>query len=286
MSGNVFFQQSTTSTGDRLVIVSLSNISLPASTAPARWHPVNITGARGTLALTSAGAGSLSFTANVAFGAFSAGATLKLEINTTSQRIEVSGPFGSVVLDPGPYFQVVLSDLTISFPGIEIEGDFAFRSATRPDGSTVQIIAGNNLRVFIGDNTGGNRVGLEMQDGLALFIQSGTQERGTITGTVELVGVDGITLRARLTVRLNEGTFVGTDTFELDGETITQTFTSLETGSFIQVVGTGVQVSVGGVAELRGNFTFTRPNTRASWWPAPTCRRSSAKGPTGSTTAR
>ena len=48
-----------------------------------------------------------------------------MEVNNTNQAFNVTGAFGTVNLDAGSYMRLVVS-LSVSFPGVEIEGDFGF----------------------------------------------------------------------------------------------------------------------------------------------------------------
>ena len=119
LTGQFGFLRSTKTTGETITVVSAQNISIPSFTAGGTLaSAINITGASGTLVLTPQGiGGNLTFTAAVAFSSFSAGATVILDINRTSQAIDADGPFGSIHLDAGPFFQFELSNLTITLPG-------------------------------------------------------------------------------------------------------------------------------------------------------------------------
>ena len=136
------------------------------------------------------------------------------------------------MLEAGDYIKVVISDLSISFPGVEIEGDFSFKTATK-EGVEETIVVGNNVRVFVGDNTGGTLTGLELINGTSVLIQEGELEAGYVTGTVRLLGVDGITLQATMTVSLNEFNNTISDTYIIDGEEVAIDFgTVKQTGSW------------------------------------------------------
>jgi Ca2+-binding RTX toxin-like protein len=272
LSGRIAFQQSTDSEGGKVVIIAASQISVTdfTGTGTDPESPLDISNARGTLVIMGGGvagggvAGSLSFESDVAIGGVEAGAEFKLVMSDIEAPVDLEGPFGSIHFDPGPFILIEISDLTISFPGVEIEGDFSFRQATKEDGSTIEVIIGNNVRVFVGDNTGEEPIGLELSQGKAIFLRSGDADAGFVSGRVELLGVEGLVLSATLTVRINESSQpLAKTTFYIDEEQVSIEFTDTEVAdaegnSFIQFGGSEIQLSVLNTVELRGNLTFTR----------------------------
>jgi hypothetical protein len=274
LSGRIAFQQSTDSEGNKVVIIVASRIGIVGFTGTGAdpGSPLDISGARGTLVIMSVTdggvtdtgvAGSLAFESQVAIGGVEAGAEFKLVMSDIPQPVDIEGPFGSIHFDAGPFILIEISDLTISFPGVEIEGDFSFRQATREDGSTFEVIIGNNVRVFVGDTD--SLIGLELSEGQAVFLRSGDADAGFISGRVQLLGVEGLVLSARLTLRINESAQPVTETtFFIDEEMVTIAFAEGEHAevqgedSFIQFGGEEIQLSVLNTLELRGNLTFTR----------------------------
>jgi hypothetical protein len=237
--------------------------------------------ASGTFVIVNGGmAGWLGFSSSAAIGDFGAGATLKLEINNTEEQIDVAGPFGAVLLEPGPFIRIVISDLTIELFGLTIEGDFSYRDAVQ-DNETITVIIGNNVRVFVGDDRGNDDsnddIGIELTDGRAVLIQQGDIEAGFIEGRVQLVGIDGLELDATMKLRYNEFTHIDyglkdiSDEFILDGETIDIEFIgpdefavvqNNQTNPFIQVSGSDIHLSVVDIIDLRGeHLTVTRQGT-------------------------
>ncbi|HEY9248054.1 MAG TPA: hypothetical protein VIO38_02935, partial [Rariglobus sp.] len=268
MTGKFAFEQYKDTAGARTVVVSASNVSIGSFTGEgAGSSGISITDARGVFVLNSYGfAGTLSFTTSVALEFFDAGATIKLEMNNTNRAVYAAGAFGTIQMEAGNFTRLVLNDLSISFPGVEIEGDFSFKSAV-VNGVSVQVIVGTNVRVFVGD-TSGARVGLELTDGEAFFLNGSGGKAGYITGRVTLVGVDGLTITANMTLRINETTAAVNETVILDGKTITLAFSGSEIGvagsPFIQFKAEAIHFSVLDVIELYGNFTFTRTASQFS----------------------
>ena len=115
---------------------------------------------------------------------------------------------------------------------------------------------GNNVRIFVGDNTGIEPVGLELTSGTAVLIKENDLEAGFVTGTVRLLGVDGVTLQATMTLRLNEFSTAINETYILDGETITVAFDADQTVDFVEVTGGNILIGLNDVATLSGNFGF------------------------------
>ncbi|MCG8701351.1 MAG: hypothetical protein MI922_25075, partial [Bacteroidales bacterium] len=266
--GKIAFQQTEQTAGDKIVMISASEVGVTAFDGEGSGGTaVDIAGARGVLIITQGGvAGSLQFTSDTEFGAFSAGATLSLEINNTGSSIDVEGPlFGTITMDAGSFVRVVISDLKIVIPGLEIEGDFSFRQASQNE-SNLEVIAGNNVRVFVGINSGIDPIGIELTEGQALLVREDGLEAGFITGNVSLVGITGLEFTSKMTLRINEFTSTQAETFVLDGETFSFEFQSTEVAdsdgdSFIQLVGQDINLSIAGVLALFGKFTITRNNS-------------------------
>ncbi|MET0263637.1 MAG: hypothetical protein ABW223_12110, partial [Rariglobus sp.] len=264
LTGDFGFEQVRTAAGQTTTILSAANVSLSFNGDGTGGSPISITGARGLLVLSNAGiAGTLSFTANATVGPIQAGGTMKLEINNTNAPVSVTGVFGTVTLDAGVYKRIAVNDLTISFPGIEIEGDFSFTTATLPGGASTQVIVGNNVRIFVGDNVGGSGIGLEMVDGRAVFIKTANNLKvGYVTGKVTLKGVNGLVITAIMTLRINESGGAVNQTFTLDGETVNLNFSASEIAengiSFIQFSAINSRFSIVDIFEFYGDLVFTR----------------------------
>ncbi|MDP1580398.1 MAG: calcium-binding protein, partial [Candidatus Didemnitutus sp.] len=263
LTGKFSFEQSTNLAGSKVVIVSGADISIPNfAGSGSGGSPVSITNAQGLFVISDAGfAGTLSFTANLAIGVFAAGATLTFELNDTNAAVDVEGVFGKVLLEAGRYTRIVINDLKIAFPGIEISGDFSFKSAII-NGVSQQVIVGANVIVFVGDNVSATRVGLELTGGEAIFLKEGELLAGRITGTVTLVGVTGVTFSATMTLRLNQFTTAVSNSAILDGKNIDLSFSATETSGFIQFIGDNIKLSIADTLELYGNFAFTRTTNK------------------------
>ncbi len=263
LTGRVAYEQTTRDSGDKITLLQLADVSASFNGAGTDSATIAITNARGFFVLNAAGAaGSLAFTAGASFGVFTAGAAIRLEVNRTGSAVSAAGAFGSVSMEAGTYTRVAVNNLVVVLPGVEIEGDFSFRTALI-DGVITNVIVGNNVRLFFGNNTGGVRAGFELTDGQAVFIRTGaTTEVGFVTGRVRMIGVAGFDLDATMTVRVNESTAAVSESFTLDDETIDLEFADDEVAaggaSFVQVRADAVRLSLAGFAVLQGNFVFTR----------------------------
>lgn len=260
LRGSFLFERSVRGSGQPVLIITASGIGFEFSGEGTDGDTIDITDARGIFVVAEGIAGSLQFTTDVSFGGFEGGGTFKLEINNGASSIDVAGPFGAVVLPPGPLFRVVISDLAISFPGVEIEGDFSFQQAQQGN-STLQVIVGTNVRLFVGSTSGGP-IGVELTGGSAVLLRDGNASAGLIRGRVQLLGVDGLLVDATMTVRINGRAGPVDESFVLDGEPVDLRFEAGEVlannVSFVQVAGEDVTIEVAETAELRGDFTFTR----------------------------
>ncbi|MFH1498654.1 MAG: hypothetical protein ABII82_12610, partial [Verrucomicrobiota bacterium] len=260
LQGRVAFEQSTAG-GSAVTVISLADVSatLAGTIDGTDGEPVGVTDARGLFVLSDAGvAGTLSFTSATEF----LSGDFVLEINNTDEAAAAEGPFGSINLEAGDYLRVVVNNLAITLPGVELTGDFYFQTVTI-GGVSTQIIVGNNVTLFVGDNTGGNRIGLELTDGTAVFIRlAGDIELGYVTGRLRVVGVAGFGFDATATVRLNESDAAYSETFTLNGEDVTVDFTASEVADagtpFVEASATNVDVNLSGFVVLRGDFIFTR----------------------------
>ncbi|MCX6936840.1 MAG: hypothetical protein NTU80_02925, partial [Verrucomicrobia bacterium] len=266
LTGRIAFEQTRDSLNAKTTVLSFADVTIAAFSNGQTAAPISIINARGIAVLTSAGIGaSLSFLASAGITGISASSEVVLEINNTNAAVDAEGPFGALHLSAGIYQSIVLNNLSIVLPGVEISGDFSFRTVTI-GGSSTQIIVGNNVTVFVGNNSGGARIGLELADGQAVLIRAGAPgsitELGFVTGRVRLVGVPGFTVDATMTLRLNETAATYAASFTLDGETVNLDFAADEVASggvaYAQATATAVDLNLNGFVVLRGDFTFTR----------------------------
>ncbi|MET0262243.1 MAG: LEPR-XLL domain-containing protein, partial [Rariglobus sp.] len=263
LTGRVAFEQTVRTNAEKITLVQLRETSASFNGTGTDGATIAIQNAHGFLLLNSAGAaGSLAFKASSGFGEFSAQSDVTLEINRTDAAVDVAGSFGSITLDAGTYTRVAFNNLAIVIPGAVITGDFSFKTVLI-GGVSTQVIVGNNVTVFVGDNTAGRRVGLEVTDGTAVFRRlGGNLEMGQVTGRIRAVGVSGFDLDAVLTLRLNESSEAFTESFELNGQTVTLNFGADEISeggiAFAQVIAQNVSIQLSGFATLKGDFVFTR----------------------------
>ena len=203
-------------------------------------------------------AGSLIFNASAAIPGIDAGAQVQMFFNNTGEVVTVSGPFGTIELPAfGPNSAEIWieADIEFNFPGIEISGTFSFAS-----GSST-LVVGTQVNAFVGDNISSNRIGVELNDGRAFFYDNGVMS-GYVTGDVSFVGIDGLTVSSRMTLRYNAATSVVSESAIVAGDTIELEFSADEVGDgttpFIQFVAEDVAIDLGGVMALGGDLTLTR----------------------------
>ncbi|MHC4995763.1 MAG: beta strand repeat-containing protein, partial [Planctomycetota bacterium] len=308
IEGDFFFEQSTRPGPDGLVdtenpmdsvnddnevgvLAAATNVSVKffGDTDP------TLVNGEGAVVVNSNGfAGFISGTANVAAAGVAIGGSVLLRVNTTgdvvNEAINVNGVDLEIAFGPGEedVFALSVSDLSLNIANVvTIEGDISFTSLTLPGDVVVESFAGANLTIFFGEGpatlANGNpnplARGLLLTDASVALIKDG----GTLpdasddlfaldaSGTVQLVGLSGVTLAGTVRVRIN-----GFDT-ELD-ETLTIPgtendlfirFQSAEVAStpddpFVSVRGIGLELSILGQT-LSGDFGFEKitldPNT-------------------------
>ena len=172
-------------------------------------------------------AGYLTGTLKVDSGGVKAGATGFVRVNTTGgavdQQIEVGGRTVAVTFSStDPSFAVSVSSMTLEIGDfVTIEGSFTYTTVSLPPvttggvSTTASVFAGQGLRIFIGRGpafagTGGISplaTGVLLTQGTIGLVQVGTGPTATYaveaSGTVQLVGVDAVTLGGTATVRVN-----------------------------------------------------------------------------------
>ncbi len=273
LTGKVAFTQSTKADGSKIVVIEASGISIKTLGANGTGKlPDGIANAlkdaSGILVIKNGQvAGALSFTLDQPLGGFSG--SVKLIINTGTEGVTVSGTFGSINVGGGPLFAIE-ANLTLVFPGVEISGVFGFQSVTdTATGQQVQVITGNSVRIFIGSHIGTELLGVELTNGQAIFLKDAAGKlAGFVSGHVAIVGVDGVTMEATMSVRLNNQGVTVNKTYVVDGVTKKLVFGIGEEGigdnPFVQVAGVGINLRIADTVDLSGNVTLTRAKLAVS----------------------
>lgn len=262
LTGKFAFIKTTTSLGREILAFVVEDVSIGSySGEGTEGATISIADAKGLLVVADSGiAGSLSFKASVGFGPFEAGASVFLRMNSTGEKFYFNTPFGEVGLAEGVYTKLDFAELSIRIPGVEIEGDFTVMSDSTDGG---QIIAGNELYVFVGTSDLDRKIGLQLENGTGLFYTRGEKTAAILTGTVTLYGVPGLVLTAEMTVTLNgfrEDINVEAD---VNGEGVVLTlgedqYAAPSGEAFIQFSATGINLTLLNSFMLEGDLTFTR----------------------------
>ena len=263
LEGNILFERQTVADGE-LMIISFSDVSIAAGFGGegTGGEALSVTDANGDFVILPGNGvvGRLSFVANVDIPLIAAGATATLFFNKTGSAVEVTTLTGGSVQiaanGPNGSTTWVEAALSISMPGVEVSGVFTYASG----GSTTLI--GSEVSAFIGDNMSSSRVGLELTNGSGFFYDNGGVISGILTGTVSVVGIDGVSLTTEMTLRYNNATNAISESFTVAGNEVSLEFSDEEVNSdgnaFIQLIANDIDFDLGGIVALSGDFAFTR----------------------------
>ena len=220
---------------------------------------------------------------SAAAGGFSVGGSIGLRINTTTQAIDETITLGShtlritfsdseVAANGSPFFQLFGADLSLNIADfVTIEGNVSFTNlpaATPPQrafaGSGLSIFLGRGPAMLAGGGINPTATGLLLSNatlGLIEIDENGTKTYALdATGTVQLLGINGIVLTGTARIRVNNTgqiisqtlTIPGTDRDVLVMFPTTDLVTSFEARNLL--------VSVLGQT-LNGDFTFDKQTT-------------------------
>lgn len=177
-------------------------------------------------------------------------------MNGMPNALDVDTSLGSFHFEAGPFARLVISDLKIELPGVQIEGDFVVSGSGSGGGD---MIAATNVSIFVGGGTGTNRIGLQLLNGQGFFYRNGEHEAGEITGQVSIVGVPGLDLSATLTVRLSDFTEAVDQSVAFAGETIQLVFDVTEIAqngkSFVEINAQDISFSLLDVFQIAGDLS-------------------------------
>ena len=237
LSGNFTITQSTVA-GATTTTVTISNGALTIAAGGTTY--LSLTGGQGSLTISPAGiVGSLSATVQTIAIPGVTLSSVAIALNTTSTAAQG--------IPAGPFFGVEANGASVSITGQTLTANLAIQVSTGSGGGTLVAIAVTNASASFG----GGLATLSNGSG-ALLVSSGGVA-GTFTGTITL-NVPGVSISGTLSVQVNTSTqAVPSTQFTVGGQSVV---VSLPAGQFIQVSGTGVQISVLGQT-LSGNVTLT-----------------------------
>ena len=239
----------TTVTGS-VTKIGIANLSFNGTQA--------IENARGALVATSAGI------AGVVYGTLSGGvgsATLGLKINTTGADVHTSVAVGGTVIAidvetlPAPYVSFI-AELDLNFGDlVEIRGTFELNPSGEFSGTGIDIFVGRGPSLIDGDPNP-NAIGLLLSNA-TLKVKKFTTSTWALyaSGTLALVGLDGLVIEGTVELRINTHTAA----HDFDGA---GGLDPVQANSW-RVTGTGIKVKVGDVLEVGGNLVVNRQPTGA-----------------------
>ncbi len=269
VSGDLTFEQQTRADGTTVTKVGLANVSFTI----AAGAQADALGAQGTLsggegAFVVAGGGlagilSGSFTGSV--GPIQAGGNVTVRFNSSGGAVDESIQVGGRTIEisfteaEGEFFKFSVSGASLNIGDfVTIEGDVSLGSGR---------FAGANLEVFLGrgpirlgdGSINPLAVGVLLSDAVVGVRKGVTNTAGYelfATGTLQLVGVDGVTVIGTATIRFNNtGDTDAVEVIAIDGSDTDVSLAVPDGTAVVQAL--GLEVSIAGQT-LRGDFTFTK----------------------------
>jgi len=275
ISGNLMFEQRVIAPvapavdDTILTLFALSDVALTVADQ-------GLQNGQGAFLASSGGvAGFLTGQASIETAGVSVGGDLGVRINTTAaavdQSVEVGGQSVDIVFAAGNVFEFFGADLSFNVGDfVTVEGNVAFSSA----GDGTETFAGSDLTVFLGqgpyrlpdDTLNPAAVGVVLTGAHVAVIRFGD---GTLAfeavGTVETLGVAGVTLTGTVTVRFNNtGAAVTERIFDFGtpdaGDDIAIAFTAGE-ADHASFAGDDLDLTILDGFLLEGTFAFSRATT-------------------------
>ena len=283
LSGDFIFEQ----TGEGLNQVTKLGASNVRASIQFNGEGATFVDGEGAFVITNDGfAGLLSGRADLSLGPVDAGGDLALRINNTggavNETIKLGGSDLPIVFsaNEGMAFDISISDLTLNIGDfVTISGNVAFSDGfISVNGSDVaaKTFAGEDLEVFLGQ--GPLRIGDESINPLAKGALLTNARIGLIqipgatandpagfalvaTGTVELIGVDGVTISAEASVRVNTTGLAVSEVLTIAGSTgpgVAVTFTDGAEVKQFEAINATLDI-LG--QSISGNFAFSQAAT-------------------------
>ncbi|HXG49304.1 MAG TPA: hypothetical protein VNO52_16895, partial [Methylomirabilota bacterium] len=279
LTGDFQFEQITRAGNVRVLRLAMANVSI----AVPGDNPV-VSDARGGFIIKKVGArtgvaGILTGKVSGAGGGFALDATLGFRLNTTraavDETIEVGGRsiailFTQAESQNGNVFGFFATDLRITIADfVSLEGSFSFSSGG-PAGAS-RMLAGEGIDLFVGQgpftlengDPNPDAVGVLLTNTSLLLLDFGGGRYALeATGTVRLVGLDGLNAEGRATVRINNtGQTISAQSVVIPGTTPERrvTMDALPDGT-LSFQGT-LSFRVADTIEISGSVAFTKkPN--------------------------
>ena len=254
LKADVSVERATQSDGTVVTVIGLDKVGFSFGTTTGGYGVTMVNGS-GALVVTSTGvAGRLSGTVALSLPAgVSASGALALAINTASAAVDrtvtVGGTEIALSLPGGPYLRFEATGMTLTVLGQSLSGNFAFEKVTSSAGTALVRIGATHVTLSIANV-------LKVTGGSALVLVTPTGLAGRITGSLTLA-VPQVSLSGDLAVELNTTAGLVTQTFTVAGVPTTLSVPAGGATGYVQVRGTGLQLSVLG-QELTGDLTLTR----------------------------
>ena len=277
LTADVVVEQLTTSTGAKVVRVGLTDASvvlLGTALAP----KVALLHGHGLLVVAPTGVAG-SFAGDLVLdlgGALRLTGAFGVEVNTTgdtvSQVLQVGTSSVELDVPAGPFVRITGTGISLVVGGQTLTGDVSIERAlslgadgvvggTLLDADTTVIkVAATNVSLAIGDGT---RTVLTLTGGEALLVSRGTGIAASLSGTVALRNVPGVTLSGTFLVEINTLTTVVDEAFTVGGTTrvLELPAATSATTPLIRVRGQDVVVQLGDGLALGADITVTKVGT-------------------------
>ena len=260
LAGDFFFESSPT-----LTRVAMANVTVLVDVNGQGASLINGQGA--LILLTTGVAGTLSGDLSVTAGGLDAGGTLILSINNSGVVVDEAITLGASTLNvffgegEGMTFSIALANASLVIGDIILlEGSFSFTDR----GNGVSVVAGANLRLFIGEGPATLADGSINPFAKGLLIENATLglikvTEGTATqyaidasGDVSVVGLPDITLEGTVRVRVNSSNQAVDENISIPGttQTVNVTFAADQVANaageaFISIQGLGITIGIG-----------------------------------------
>ena len=201
LSGNVVFERFTRADGTTFVRIGLTGVRL--AIGDGTNDVLTVIDGAGSLVIGSSGiAGSFSGTAALAVPGVTLGATVRVDVNRTGQRVDetfvVAGQTVRLALAAGNYVRVVATGVELGIAGLRLRGNFTFEQGGTAPNSYLRISM-SAVELGIGD-PGAELVRVTIATG-ELQVRSGAVF-GAFTGTVN-IDIPGVELEGAFDVELN-----------------------------------------------------------------------------------
>ena len=260
----------------KYVRLAATGVTLATSFTDPNAGSVSLTHGQGALILVPGGGIAGVFTGDFTLGVstfLKGNAQAELDINTSGTNINQTVTVGgsAITVDVSAHtFQLSLTNVDISFGDyLTLTGNFTTKSGAA-SGET--LYGATAVTIFFGQGPYKLADGSINPDAIGLLLSNATLGAATFadapgtfalqaTGTVSLVGLDGLTITDKtLTLLVNTTGHAVTDTIVMPASSGTPPVTmNFTTGAYMEkVVATGIVISAANVVTISGDVTFTR----------------------------